>query len=119
MSKQANEVGKILTIIFDDYASEVDISRITNVKLHHGIIVDFWIQDINCVIEVHGVQHEKVQSFGMNKVDALSQFNKQMNRDAKLKQICEDFNINYVEIWYNEETTMANIFKKLSPFMGE
>lgn len=117
MSKQANKIYSILNVLFNDIKCEVDISKISKIKLHHGIRVDFYIPSLNLVIECNGIQHEKAQSFGMSEQDALRRFNMQLNRDSKLRKICADFNINYEEIWYNEDVSFHSIYSKLKRYI--
>jgi hypothetical protein len=63
--------------------------------------VDFYIESINTVIEVHGIQHYKSSSFGRDQVDTMISYTKQLDRDSKLKNICSMYNINLLEIPYD------------------
>jgi hypothetical protein len=119
MSKQANKIHSVLKVLFNDVECEVDISKISKVKSHRGIRVDFYIPSLNIVLECHGIQHEKAQSFGMSEQDAYRKFNMQLNRDSKLRQICLDFNINYEEIWYNEKVDLPFIYSKLGKYLKD
>lgn len=119
MSKQADLVKKILECLFDDVKLEVDISKISKQRVHQGIKVDFYIPSINLVIEVNGLQHEKAQSFGDTEIEAYKKFNMQLNRDSKLRDICDKFNINYKEIWYNEKVTISFVYNLLKEYIEE
>jgi len=118
-SQQEKLVGQLLKKIASDTKSQVDFSTICSSLLHKGIVVDYWIPSLNCVIEVHGVQHYKPSSFGKDKVQTLVDFNKQMNRDSKLVKLCDQYKLNYVEIPYTENVTHLDIYCKLMDFMDE
>jgi hypothetical protein len=115
-SKQEKQVESLLKKIVDDFKSQVDFSKISRSLLHKGIVVDFWIEELNCVIEVHGIQHYKPSSFGRNKVDTLMQFNRQLNRDNKLKSLCNQYSINYIEIPYTDDIDYMYLYMLLQPY---
>jgi hypothetical protein len=116
LSKQQNEAEKTLRLLFNDLQSEVDLSKITNVKLHKGIRVDIWIPSIRCVVEIHGIQHHKPSGFGKNKVDTLQTYNRQLDRDSRLITICKEFDINYEQIDYNEKVDFATLFRRFNGY---
>jgi hypothetical protein len=113
MSKQQKEVEKILSLLFNDLETEIDLSKITKVKLHSGIRVDIWLPSINCIVEVHGIQHHKPSGFGKSHMETLNSFNRQLDRDSKLKSICEQFKINYEQIDYNEKVDFTQALMNL------
>ena len=120
MSKQADSVGDILGIIFGKkkVEKEVKLSKIINNKLVSGnIIVDYYIPIANLIIEVHGIQHTKPQSFGGNKGYAKSKLILQRDRDTKLIDICNTNNINYIEIQYTDKISFDFIYHKVKDFM--
>ena len=119
MSKQADLVKRILECLFDDVKSEVGLEKITGIKMHRGIDVDFHIPSLNLALEIHGIQHEKAQSFGGTEIDAYKKLNMQLNRDSKLRDICEKFNINYEEIWYNEKVNISSVYNLLEKYMDK
>lgn len=88
--------------MFKKSQKEVPLERLTKNRLHSGIVVDFYIEEINTVIEVHGIQHYQPSGFGMNEIDTLNAYSKQLDRDSKLRSICNMFSINLIEIPYNE-----------------
>jgi hypothetical protein len=112
-------VGKLLKKIANDTKSQVDFGKICKSPLHSGIIVDYWIPSLQCVVEVHGVQHYKPSGFGRNKVDTNIAFNRQINRDDKLKNLCIQYKLNYIEIPFNEDVNYAGLFSTLMPFMED
>jgi very-short-patch-repair endonuclease len=69
--------------------------------MYEGINVDFYIPEINTVIEVQGVQHYQPSSFGRDSVDTVIQYTKQLNRDDRLRTVCKSRGINVVEIPYD------------------
>lgn len=119
MSKQCNDVISIVKIFYPDTKIEVPLENITKIKIHKGIRVDLYIPSVNLIVEVMGIQHEKAQSFGMNRMDAYNKFNMQLNRDSKLRQICKDFNINYEEIWYNEKVDFVYVYNKFKRYLED
>jgi hypothetical protein len=116
MSKQETTVSKFLNLLYPDVQEQVDISDITNVKLHRGIRVDFFIPSISCVVEVHGVQHFKPSGFGRNACDTANAFSRQTNRDSKLIDICKSFCINYEQINHDEEVNFMSIHNLLGKY---
>ena len=116
MSLQSDKLGSMLILILgkEEVQSEVGLDKILNNPLHRGIRVDFYVPKYNCIIEVHGQQHESAQSFGRSKVDAALKLSQQLDRDSKLRTVCSKFGLNYIEFWYNEDITIKSILDKLS-----
>lgn len=70
--------------------------------------VDFYIPDVNLVIEYNGGQHYfPVEHFGGEAV-----FEKQKERDISLRHYCEYHKINIIEIPYTEFDNIENIIKE-------
>ena len=113
MSKQSNLVKEVASRLFPDLMEEVELNKITSVRLHKGIRVDFYIPSKRMVIEVHGVQHFKPSGFGADKVETLQRFNRQLDRDAKLKNICDTYELTYVQFDYDEHKTSDSIMRVL------
>jgi hypothetical protein len=103
VSKQEVEAGKVLKLLSDNVKSHVDLSKITKNKEHFGIIVDYWLPDILTVVEIHGIQHYQPSGFGSREDETLNKFNRQINRDSKLRDICYINNINLIEVSYKEK----------------
>jgi len=118
MSLQESQIKKYLEKVVSDLKCQTDFSKISKSLLHKGIIVDFWIPSLNCVIEVHGIQHYKPSGFGRDKVQTQIAFNNQINRDEKLKKLCIQYNLNYIEIPYTEKVDLQSIWTKLLPLMN-
>ena len=71
------------------------------------LFVDFFLPDLNTIIEFNGDQHYRpVEMWG-----GKEQFEKQQRRDNAVRSYCEDHNITLIEIPYKD---MANIEKILS-----
>jgi very-short-patch-repair endonuclease len=80
--------------------------------LHKGIVVDYYIPEYNLVVEVHGIQHYQPSSFGRDKVDTLMSYNRQLDRDDKLRNICHSNGLRLIEIPYN--ATYEDILKYIT-----
>lgn len=115
MSKQSNLVNQILNMLFSCVLQEVDISKITKNDLNRGIRVDYYIPDKNLVVEVHGIQHFEASGFGKNQVDTMTQFSKQLNRDDKLRDLCNKKGITLVEIPYS--ATKGEVMQMLANYV--
>jgi hypothetical protein len=78
--------------------------------------VDWYIDELNTVLELHGKQHYQMQSFGSKD----SVFNQRKNffnikfRDNRKKTFILNANINYIEISYKDISKLnAEYLKKL------
>lgn len=118
MSKQQKEVKKILCDLFSDVKEECFLQKITNNTLYPNIRVDFYIPSVNLIIEVHGIQHDKVSGFGRSKNEASLKYLEQTTRDDRLRKICKKENINYEEIWYNEKVSMSYMTMRLIKYLN-
>jgi hypothetical protein len=96
--KNEKLVGKILKefdFIFDFHK---------NIKLQRqdkrcGIFVDYWMPELNIIIEYNGAQHyHPVSFFGSSKQRAEQQFIKQQARDLRLSEYCIVNNIIFIQI---------------------
>lgn len=78
--------------------------------------VDWYIDELNVVIELHGRQHYTIQSFG-SKDSVFNQkknFNNIKYRDNRKKTFILNANINYLEISYKDKGKInAEYLKKL------
>ena len=117
MSKQQNKVSAILSTMFHDLKEEVVLSKITGHLIHKGIRADIWIESANLLVEIHGQQHFIPSSFGMTEIQSKVKFNRQMDRDSKLVSVCKDFDINYEQVDYNQETTLFSMYKQFSKYL--
>lgn len=64
--------------------------------------VDWFIDELMMIVEIHGKQHYKMQNFG-NKpyMEAFRDFNNGRYRDSMKKTALMDANYSYIEIPYN------------------
>ena len=63
--------------------------------------VDFFLPELNCIIEYNGKQHYCPTDFGDNDQNkTLEKFNKQIIRDQQLRSFCKNNNIKLIEIPY-------------------
>lgn len=68
---------------------------------------DFYIRELNLIIEVHGRQHYEQVSFGKISYDAAAQnFQKMKNRDWQKKQAAIDNGYEYLEIHFKNRTKL-------------
>lgn len=106
---------EVASRFFPDIQAEVGLEKITHAQIHRGIRVDFYIPSKNLIIEVHGIQHFKPSSFGggTTKVDASQKLNCQMNRDTKLRGICENFEVGYLQLDYDVHSSREEIIRAL------
>jgi hypothetical protein len=88
-------------MLFKVVQKEVGLQKITKRLLHNGIRVDFYIPEMNLIVEVNGVQHYQESSFGRDKIETAIQYANQLTRDDRLRTICSESDINIIEIPYH------------------
>jgi hypothetical protein len=96
--KNEKLVGNLLEIYNISFRRHVNVMpNITNKR--RGIFIDFYLSDINIIIEYNGAQHYQPVCFGgMNDDKAEKQFYSQQERDRKLQKYCNDNNITLIWI---------------------
>ena len=79
----------------------LQICEEVRVRLRYNkqIFVDFYINTIKTVIEVHGQQHYKFNSLYHS---CAQDFLNQKKRDSELQDWCSINNLNYIELPFNE-----------------
>ena len=105
-------------IKISNYLKKYNISYDTN-KTFDGLYgvnggrlsYDFYIEDMNLLIEYQGIQHsESIEVFG-----GEEQFLKQKEHDRRKREYAKENNIHLVEIWHYDydyiETILDNLFK--------
>lgn len=71
---------------------------------------DFYVPQLNLLIEHQGEQHEHPVVFpNMSDDAAIENFKKQQEHDKRKKQYAIDHNINLLEIWYYDFDNIENI----------
>ena len=95
---------------------EVPLSSLVQNYPNNMDAVDWYIDELNTVLELHGKQHYQMQSFGSKD----SVFNQRKNffnikfRDNRKKTFILNANINYIEISYKDISKLnAEYLKKL------
>lgn len=93
--------------LIDAYLGKHNLSykRQFNIKLNTALFsrnnlrVDFFLTDVNAIIEFNGIQHYKRNSY-FHKDD--NDFLLQIDRDNRLKEYCKKNKINLIVIKYNQ-----------------
>lgn len=83
---------------------EVPVSALVDTYTNNFDAVDWFIDELNIVLELHGIQHYKMQSFG-NKDSYANQvkaFNNIKYRDNRKKYALINSGYTYIEISYKE-----------------
>lgn len=70
------------------------------IKLNKKIFLDFYINTIKTVIEVHGSQHYKFNTLYHS---CTQDFLNQKKRDSEVQDWCNLNNLNYIELPFNED----------------
>ena len=118
-SKQELEAERSLRLLFPDLQREVTIDKIIPSKTNSGIRVDIWVPSIRLVVEIHGIQHHKPSGFGSDKITTKQKFIDQISRDSRLMNLCNQYNINYEQIDYNQKSDFASIFRQFGKYCEE
>ena len=76
--------------------------------------VDWYVDQLNVVIELHGVQHYKMQSFGSKDsyINQVKAFNNIKYRDNRKKTYLKDAGYTYIEIPYTHKNKLSSDFLK-------
>ncbi len=74
---------------------------------------DWYVKDLNLVIELMGQQHEKPATFGgISKLQAKFDLIKRVKKDMSKKEAAEESGCIYIAIWYDEEVTAELLWEK-------
>ena len=76
--------------------------------------VDWYIDELNTVLELHGVQHYKMQSFGSKDsyANQVKAFNNIKYRDNRKKYALINAGYTYIEISYKEISKLNSEYLK-------
>jgi hypothetical protein len=74
---------------------------VVQIRLNQRVFLDFYINTIKTVIEVHGSQHYKFNTLYHS---CAQDFLNQKKRDIDLQDWCSLNNLNYIELPFNEDT---------------
>lgn len=113
-SKLHKKVGELLNTTSPFKASlirqEVPVSELFPSYPNSRDRYDWVLPDLSTIIECHGKQHEKVQTFGSAAEEAVMNFQTQQFRDSQKKEIALLHGWTYVVIWYYEEKKLDSEF---------
>lgn len=97
---------------------EVLVSDLVTSYPNNFDAVDWYIDELNTVIELHGKQHYEMQSFGSSDsyFNQVKSFNNIRYRDNRKKTFLKDSGYNYLEVPYTQKITVdfikSEIFKE-------
>ena len=114
-SRPRSQLHKTARLLLRDLYPTLQISEEVVVPLRKGkkVFLDFYINTIKTVIEVHGPQHYKFNSLYHS---CAQDFLNQKQRDRELQDWCNLNNLNYIELPFNEdEEQWQNKLKGISP----
>lgn len=74
----------------------------------YTLIADFYLPDVNIIIEVHGEQHYKINSYFFK---SESKFKKAISNDEIKKSWAEDNEITFIVLPYNEVENWKKILE--------
>lgn len=74
---------------------------------------DWYIKELNLIIELHGLQHYKYTNFGSSFEQAKSQWLKGKERDSFKKEAAIDAGYSYIEIPYNAQLSKQYLLKRI------
>jgi hypothetical protein len=97
VNKTEQKVGNILRSLGLLVLSQKEIQVPTSIRKSGKIRVDFYIPELNLVVEYHGYQHYEFPNHCHKTVEA---FNHQRLKDIWLRNYCKDNGIRYLEISY-------------------
>lgn len=88
---------------------EVPVSSLVTSYPNNFDAVDWYVDELSCVIELHGVQHYKMQSFGSTDsyFNQVKNFNNIKFRDNRKKTALLSAGYSYIEISYKEEKNLT------------
>lgn len=88
-----------------------------NLKDKNPLRCDYYIPNLNTVIEVQGGQHFKPVNYqGLSEKELLKEFKALQNRDKIKKEYFKEHNINFIEVITSDDINKCiNIIKKMEP----
>ncbi len=117
-SKLHKQVGEILRdSLFKNYHiyQEYPVNKINPAYPSGREKFDWYIKDLNLVIEVHGQQHYGPVCFGgVSEQEAEANFKRQKFRDAMKRDAAIAAGSTYIIIKYDEKINAETIFKKIT-----
>ena len=96
---------------------EVPLSALVNSYPNNKDAVDWYIDELNTIVELHGKQHYAQVLFGYKPfLEAKKDFHNIQYRDNRKKTFLVDSGYNYVEISYKEAKHLSSDFLKTKIF---
>ena len=81
---------------------------------YKGYHYDWYIQPLNCIIELHGQQHYKVTRFGNYSMDtAIRNFEEGTQRDTDKEYAALENNYTYIVISYIEQKRLCGSYLRM------
>ncbi len=115
-SRGEQKVEKILSEF--GYVHGIDYFReykFKDCKLTRPLPFDFYLPNINCVIEIDGEHHRKPVCYGgISESDAVENFKIQKKKDKIKDRYCKLNKIKMIRIEYDGKNPEKNIYKKIS-----
>lgn len=109
ISNNEQKVIDYLDFIGANYVSQYNVKNIKNYK---NLYFDFYLEKYNLFIEIDGEQHYRPVFFGgISKEEAISNYNKQVERDNAKNEYCKNRKSNILRISYKD--IKNNEYKKI------
>jgi very-short-patch-repair endonuclease len=92
--KNEKRVGEVLSQL------NIKIEKLRiNLPTGQKLFPDFYLPELNTIIEYNGIQHYQPTCFGsMSQLDAEISFQRQRNRDNILREYCKERQVSLLEI---------------------
>lgn len=119
-SRLHKKVGEALaaTSPFKAYTlqQEVAVSSLFSEYTNNRDRYDWVVPKLKLVIECHGIQHYKFQTFGADAEKALQDWRESLRRDERKRQIAVDNGWTFIEVPYTDEKVIdgAYLFAKFN-----
>lgn len=98
---------------------EVNVQDLFPAYFANGHHYDWYIKELNLIIELHGTQHYKATAFGaMSYEEKQRNFYRQQDRDNSKKTIALEHGVSYIEIPYDKNITLEKILKHIGANNG-
>jgi very-short-patch-repair endonuclease len=96
--KNETRVGNWLQQKFPEVRSQFQFQCPKEIRKSGKIFVDFFIPELNLVVEYHGIQHYKyIPNIHRTEI----RFREQVARDSWLRTHCQETGLNYLEVPYS------------------
>lgn len=104
----------LFQLVNEEYGSEYTLKRHHRPDWLDGLELDIFLVEANIGIEYQGIQHyEPIEHWGGE--EALKDRQK---RDAKKKEICDDHDVEIIEVRHDEELSEELVKSKIEPVIN-